>query len=497
MTSITLEESANNRFLASFRKLCEKSDRILAVGLGIQWLILVGLALIVTPKTWIGASSSANTHLIAAIALGGIVAALPILLMRFHKGELSTRLSIGIAYALMGGLFVHVGGGRIEFHFHYFASMAILCIYRDWRVLIAATVVAAADHAFRGILWTQSMYGIATASKLRWIEHAVWLVAEVGFLIYMSRTALADMREAAYRESQLDYVANEGVARAAAELGQQLAHLEATNDLTQEIRVDEDSRLNSVAAAISGFLSSMHQTISTIAQVAERTRASSMQIAGAAVETSGITQTMSERANAAMQRAEGASSTAREGGQVIAQTIENISTIKSQVEESANAVSDFVTQSETIADFVQTIGDIADQTNLLALNAAIEAARAGEQGRGFAVVADEVRKLAERSSGAAAEIKQAIENLSNNSRSAAERMHATVDRVTKNGELASNAAGSLDEIVAGVQEVARDIADIAQSLQEVNTAASQSSDACDELAATADELTSATGRFKV
>ena len=497
MTSILLEESAKNRFMASFRQLCEKSDRILAVGLGVQWLILIALALIVTPKTWIGSTSSPNTHLIAAIFLGGIVAALPMLLMRFRKGELSTRLSIGIAYALMGGLFVHVGGGRIEFHFHYFASMAILSIYRDWRVLIAATVIAAADHAFRGIFWTQSMYGIATASKLRWIEHAVWLVAEVGFLIYMSRTALADMREAALREAQLDHVANEAVARAAAELGQQLAQLEATNDLTQEISVPEDSRLGSVAAAISGFLSSMHQTISTIAKVAERTRASSMQIAGAAVETSGITQTMSERANAAMQRAEGASSTAREGGRVIAQTIENISTIKSQVEESANAVSDFVTQSETIADFVQTIGDIADQTNLLALNAAIEAARAGEQGRGFAVVADEVRKLAERSSGAAAEIKQAIEDLSNNSRSAAERMRVTVDRVTRNGELASNAAGSLDEIVAGVQEVASDIADIAQSLQEVNTAASQSSDACDELAATADELTSATGRFKV
>ena len=497
MTSITLEESANNRFTASFHQLCAKSDTILAIGLGVQWLILVALALIVTPKTWIGSTSSPNTHLIAAIVMGAVVAALPILLMRFQKGELSTRLSIGVAYALMGGLFVHVGGGRIEFHFHYFASMAILCIYRDWRVLIAATVVAAADHAFRGIFWTQSMYGIATASKLRWVEHAVWLVAEVGFLIYMSRTALADMREAAYRESQLDYVANEGVARAAAELGQQLAQLEADNDLTQEIRVDEDSRLGEVAAAISGFLRSMHQTIDTIAQVAEKTRESSMQIAGAAVETSGITQTMTERANAAMQRAEGASSTAREGGQVIAQTIENISSIKSQVEESANAVSDFVTQSETIADFVQTIGDIADQTNLLALNAAIEAARAGEQGRGFAVVADEVRKLAERSSDAASEIKEAIENLSNNSRAAAERMHATVDRASQNGELACNAAGSLDEIIAGVQEVAADIADIAQSLQEVNTAAAQSSDACDELAATADELTSATGRFKV
>jgi methyl-accepting chemotaxis protein len=482
MTTISLSESASKRFDAAFLQVCTKTDKILAVGLAVQWVVLVALALIVTPKTWIGSTSSPNNHLIASIVLGGLIAGLPIAMVWFKRGTLHTRLSVGIAYALMGGLFVHVGGGRIEYHFHYFASMAILSIYRDWRVLVAATAIAAADHAFRGIFWTQSMYGIATASKLRWIEHAIWLVTEVGFLIYMSRTAQLDETAAAVKQ-------------AAAELGQQLAHMESTNDLTQQVRVDDGSGLESVAAAVDGFLRSMHQTIQGIAQTADQTRESSMQIAGAAVETSGITQTMSERANAAMTRAEGASSTAQEGGQVIARTIENITQIRDQIEESANAVSDFVTASDTIAEFVQTIGDIADQTNLLALNAAIEAARAGEQGRGFAVVADEVRKLADRSSEAATEIKDAIDMLRNNSRGAAERMRTTVEQATENGTLANSAAGSLKEIVVGVQEVAKDISDIAQSLQEVNIAATESSNACDGLAATADELTSATGRF--
>lgn len=494
MTTISLSESASKRFDAAFLQVCTKTDKILAVGLAVQWVVLVALALIVTPNTWIGSTSSPNNHLIASIVLGGLIAGLPIAMVWFKRGTLHTRLSVGIAYALMGGLFVHVGGGRIEYHFHYFASMAILSIYRDWRVLVAATAIAAADHAFRGIFWTQSMYGIATASKLRWIEHAIWLVTEVGFLIYMSRTALADMNAAASREAQLDETAA-AVKQAAAELGQQLAHMESTNDLTQQVRVDDGSGLESVAAAVDGFLRSMHQTIQGIAQTADQTRESSMQIAGAAVETSGITQTMSERANAAMTRAEGASSTAQEGGQVIARTIENITQIRDQIEESANAVSDFVTASDTIAEFVQTIGDIADQTNLLALNAAIEAARAGEQGRGFAVVADEVRKLADRSSEAATEIKDAIDMLRNNSRGAAERMRTTVEQATENGTLANSAAGSLKEIVVGVQEVAKDISDIAQSLQEVNIAATESSNACDGLAATADELTSATGRF--
>jgi methyl-accepting chemotaxis protein len=494
MTALSLQDSADQRFRASFRALCEKSDTILAIGLLVQWVILVAIAFVVTPRTWIGSTSSPNTHLVAAIVMGGLIAAFPMLLSRIHRGAQTTRLSIGVAYALMGGLYVHVGGGRIEFHFHYFASMAILSIYRDWRVLLAATVVAALDHALRGIFWTQSIYGIATASRLRWIEHAVWLVAEVGFLVYMTRTALSDMRDAALREAQLDKAA-EAITLAASDLGQQLAHMETSNDLSREVAVPDGSELETVAAAVSGFLRSMRQTISTIARVAEQTRESSMQIASAAVETSGITQSMSDRANAAMQRAEGASDTAREGGQVIAKTIENIASIKDQVDQSAGAVDEFVTQSETIAEFVQTIGDIADQTNLLALNAAIEAARAGEQGRGFAVVADEVRKLADRSAQAASEIRVAIESLRDNSRSAAERMRATAERAVENGDLATSAAGSLDEILSSVQDVARDIADIAHSLQEVNTAAAQSSDACDALASTADELTTQTGRF--
>ena len=494
MTTLTLNANANDRFEKAFSEVCEKTDRILGIGLIVQWGILIALALIVTPKTWIGSTSSPNNHLIASIVLGGLVAVLPAAFAYIKRGQLVTRLMIGVAYALMGGLFVHVGGGRIEFHFHYFASMAILALYRDWRVLIAATAIAAADHAFRGIFWTQSMYGIESASKLRWIEHAVWLVAEVGFLIYMSRSALQDMRAAATREAQLDESAA-AITAAASELGQQLAHMETTSDLTQRISVPAGSGLESVATAIDGFLRSMNQTISSIARIADQTRESSMMIADAAVETSGITQTMSGRANAAMDRAEIASGTARDGGEVIAQTIKNISEIRDQIEASANAVSDFVSASDTIADFVQTIVDIADQTNLLALNAAIEAARAGEQGRGFAVVADEVRKLADRSSEAATEIKDAIDLLRNDSRGAAERMHAVVQQATENGTLASTAAGSLDQIVEGVQDVARDIADIAHSLNEVNSAANQSSQACDGLTSTADELTSATGRF--
>ncbi len=487
---------ASERFNAAFAALCARTDRVLGVTLLAQWVVLMGLAFVVSPRTWIGDSSSPNTHLIASIVLGGLVAGFPAFLAWTRPGEVTTRLCVGVAFAMMGGLFVHTGGGRIEFHFHYFVSMAILALYRDWRVLIAATVVAAVDHAGRGIFWPQSIYGIETAGRLRWIEHAVWLVTEVGFLIYMTRGALGDMMAAAEREEQLDRTAAM-VTGTASELGQQLADMETRKDLTRRIRAEADSGLDGLAAAVDGFLQSMREALQDIRQTAEQSRLSSVRIAGAAEETSGITANMSERAGSAMDRAEGATRTAREGGRVIGEAIRNIDSIRTQIEESAGAVSEFVAASDTIAGFVQTIGDIADQTNLLALNAAIEAARAGEHGRGFAVVADEVRKLADRSLDAAREIRQAIEDLRDNSRGAAERMRVTVTQAEENGRLAGTAAGSLDEIVQVVGQVAGEIAGIAEAIREVNTAAEQSAGACDELSRVIDHLNATTARFRV
>lgn len=478
-------------------QLHAQADRALAIALGVQWGALIVVALFYTPRTWIGQASSTNIHVAAAVLLGGLTTALPAFLAWKAPGKLGTRISVGIAFAVMGGLFVHAGGGRIEFHFHYFASMAVLSMYRDWRVIVAATGVIAADHVIRNLAFPRSIFGVADVSRLRWLEHATWLLAEVGFLLYAAHRSMLDMRATARREEELDRVAAQ-IGEAASTMGARLAEIESTRDLTKTLRVSEDhAGLALVGTAVDGFLASMRETITVIRSTAMDSRAASMNIADAAAETSGITHSMSERAGSALKRADDAKQSASAGGEVIGQSIRNMDQIRAKIEESASAVSEFVTASDTIAGFVQTIGDIADQTNLLALNAAIEAARAGEHGRGFAVVADEVRKLADRSLHAATEIRDAITELRDNSRGAAEQMRETVDEAEENAELASKAAASLGSIVEGVDQLATEIASIAQAIQEVNTAAEHSARSCDGLAQQIDSLTETAERFIV
>jgi hypothetical protein len=141
-----------------------RTDRMFAGLMAAQWLAAVGLALWITPLTWIGATSSIHLHVLAAIFLGGLIAAYPILLVYLQPGEALTRHVIAVSQMLFSGLFVDLTGGRIETHFHIFGSLAFLAFYRDYRVLITATVVSALDHFVRGVYWPHSARSRPTIS---------------------------------------------------------------------------------------------------------------------------------------------------------------------------------------------------------------------------------------------------------------------------------------------------------------------------------------------
>src|SRR3984957_12133330 len=164
------------------QQIWQRTDRMFAGLMALQWLAGIGVAIWITPLTWIGAASSIHLHVLAAIFLGGTIAAFPILLVALRPGQAITRHVIAVAQMLASALLIHLTGGRIETHFHIFGSLAFLAFYRDWRVLLTATMVVAVDHFLRGVYWPQSVFGSASVSPWRWLEHSGWVVFEDIFL---------------------------------------------------------------------------------------------------------------------------------------------------------------------------------------------------------------------------------------------------------------------------------------------------------------------------
>jgi methyl-accepting chemotaxis protein len=189
-------------------------------------------------------------------------------------------------------------------------------------------------------------------------------------------------------------------------------------------------------------------------------------IASAMDETTASIRRVADSAQEARQIAERAGGLASQGKQDIDRLVEEIESTSSAVQQSSAVIAELGRKSETVSSIVQTIKGIADQTNLLALNAAIEAARAGEQGRGFAVVADEVRKLAERSSSAANDITSMISSMVAGTQQAVSGMDQCVRRVDAGVQFARHAGQSVLALDESAQRTRAQVDEIALAMQE-------------------------------
>jgi methyl-accepting chemotaxis protein len=177
------------------------------------------------------------------------------------------------------------------------------------------------------------------------------------------------------------------------------------------------------------------------------------QLATAMSEMTSTVQTVADHAQNASQLTEQASGQAETGQRFVQGTVTKMSELSNDISASAQAVNQVEERVESIGSVVGTIQGISEQTNLLALNAAIEAARAGEAGRGFAVVADEVRNLAQRTQQATVEIQEMISHLQSSANSAVELMEKSVVEAADGVELVTNAGAELDGIVSQVNQI--------------------------------------------
>lgn len=234
--------------------------------------------------------------------------------------------------------------------------------------------------------------------------------------------------------------------------------------------------ITQVTEAVESTASAANQILSSTEEMASGAQEQSQQTAEVANAVEEMAKTIIETTRntvAAAEASKNAGEVARDGGIVVLETIEGMKRIADVVKKSADTVMQLGKNSDQIGEIIQVIEDIADQTNLLALNAAIEAARAGEQGRGFAVVADEVRKLAERTTKATKEIAAMIKQIQKDTKWAVEAMNEGKTEVEKGKEKAEQAGRSLEKIIVESERVVDIISQVAAASEQQSSASEQ------------------------
>ncbi|KGR34707.1 methyl-accepting chemotaxis protein [Vibrio campbellii] len=333
-------------------------------------------------------------------------------------------------------------------------KMVMLMVFST--ILIVAKQLWDADTFYNSLLAATQNEQVAQQHYEAYLTQVAWQTALliVVFVVLLLAAARVMLRQTQYLNDAIKLMASKNLSvpfgmDCKDEYGDVARELEKTRRQLHDVIQMQINASDELATLTEVMTLSMSET----KESAQEEFNEIDQLATAMSEMSSTVQTVADHAQTASSLTEQASTQAVTGQQFLQKTVSKMSELSSDIASSASAVNQVEERVDAIGSVVGTIQGISEQTNLLALNAAIEAARAGEAGRGFAVVADEVRNLAQRTQQATVEIQEMITQLQSSATSAVELMEKSVVEAAEGVELVSNAGSELDGIVGQVTQI--------------------------------------------
>jgi methyl-accepting chemotaxis protein len=446
----------------------------LIIGLvrGADWLtpvVLMAALAIAATASWRTAGNSLSTRLIVAVALMGGVSTL--------------------VYQLSGHAW------QIDLHMYFFASLACLVAYCDYRPIIAGTVAVALHHLALNFIFPAAIYP-GGADFGRVVVHAVILLIEAGVLIALA-LKLSQLFETTARKTAEAETAHAAEARANAERSEAERRAKQSSDSARrDLAVGFERKIGSIVEAVAvavGEMQGMSTSMRDSSAEAARQTAAAANASTQASSNVGTVAAATEELTASINNI----------SQQVTRSAEIAGKAADEARRTNAVVEGLAAGTQKIGEVVTLIQNIASQTNLLALNATIEAARAGEHGKGFAVVASEVKALANQTAKATEEISAQVQGIQNATGDAVNAIQAIGGTITEIDAISNEIATAVEqqglatrEISGNVQQAADGTRNVNNSIVSVSRTSEEAGQAASKLLEAANGLSSQSERLK-
>ena len=433
-------------------------------------ILIAASALLALPIGW------HYTNIDIALIISPIIIALAAAAFWLSRGTAITRYALPLLLCATIALQIQVALGTIEFHFGVFVTLALIMVYRDWRVVLACAAFFAVHHVLFDRLqaWGYGIYCTTEADFMRIVLHATFVIIQTAVEIFIIKNMAQSYRQGIELQSLVQVIHD----------GDKF-----------NLHITQEAVSTPLAAQLKAIILKLDETVRTVTHSVTQVMTASREIEMGSSDLSSRTEmacsaleATSSAAARVMNTVEQARVRASEADSMTRQAADTAHKGQTVISDLAQSMASISKQSEQIAEIVNVVDSLAFQTNLLALNAAVEAARAGEQGRGFAVVAEEVRRLALRSAESAKQIRALIQTSEASVHIGATQSQEALKTMQQLLEASNRATEHMREIVSAPHEQNTAMASIAEAIHALESSMSQNSALAEESSAAAASL---------